>query len=99
MSDHLVGQSLTHQRLTNQPPSRGTTGSCECDFSVMTGNRSNCYLKTTMEAPQQVSKDAFIASVSSLKEGVFAHLPTDGRQFDLQTSLLPLIGLFEVSVF
>lgn len=52
-----------------------------------------------MEAPQQVNNDAFIASVSSLKEGVFAHLPTDGRQFDLQTSLLPLIGLFEVSVF
>lgn len=52
-----------------------------------------------MEAPQQVSKDAFIASVSSLKEGVFALLPTDGRQFDLQTSLLLLIGLFKVSVF
>lgn len=52
-----------------------------------------------MEAPLQVSKDAFIASVSSLKEGVFALLPTDGRQFDLQTSLLLLIGLFKVSVF
>lgn len=30
---------------------------------------------------------------------VFALIPTDGRQFDLQTSLLLLIGIFEVSVF
>lgn len=93
-------RSILSTPAFNQSASyRGTTGSCECDFSVMTGNRSNCYLKTTMEAPQQVSKDAFIASVSSLKEGVFALLPTDGRQFDLQTSLLLLIGLFKVSVF